>query len=172
MLEGVLKVLRQTKVDRVVVVLGGSEREVLKTVRFQKEEVVFNPGYASGMSSSLRAGLAALSDNADAVIVVLADQPFVKAETIDRLIDAYRDSKALVVVPVYRTTRGNPVLLRRALFPRIMAIEGDVGARTVVEENKDAVLEVAVGDEGVVMDLDTPADYRTGIITNRTAEGK
>ena len=160
MLERVLKTFRQTKVDGVVVGLGAYEQEVRNMVRFEKEKVVINSEYEKGMSGSLKFGLAATSHDTDAVIVALADQPFLKAATVNTLIEKHLNSKASIVVPVYHGRRGNPVLFDRSLFPEIMKIRGDVGAKSVVERNKDVVLEVTVTDEGVLVDLDTPQDYR------------
>lgn len=159
MLEDVLDALRQTKVDRIVVVLGANEKEVKEQVKFQREEVVFNPRYAEGMSRSLKAGLAAAGEEADAAIVVLGDQPLLSPATVNKMVDAYLDSRAPVVVPVYHGIRGNPVLFGKTLFPRIMTIHGDSGAKAILEENKDSMLEVEVEDEGIVVDIDTPADY-------------
>ncbi|HEV2225824.1 MAG TPA: nucleotidyltransferase family protein [Nitrososphaerales archaeon] len=160
MLQRVLETFRQTKVDGVVVVLGANEREVRNKVRFEKERVIVNSEYAKGMSGSLKLGLAATAHDADAVIVALADQPLLRAATVDRLIKAHLNSKASIVVPVYNGKRGNPVLFDRSLFPQIMKIQGDVGAKSVVRKNEDVVLEVSVPDEGVLIDLDTPQDYR------------
>jgi molybdenum cofactor cytidylyltransferase len=160
MLERVLETFRQTKVDKVVVVIGANEREVRDKVRFEKERVIVNSEFAKGMSGSLRLGLAAAGNDADAVIVALADQPLLKATTVDRLIEEHLNSKASIIMPVYNGRRGNPVLFDRSLFPQILKVRGDVGAKSVVEKNKAVVLEVNVPDEGVLVDVDTLEDYR------------
>jgi molybdenum cofactor cytidylyltransferase len=160
MLGEVLEVLRKTKVDGVVVVMGGHEGEVRRKVRFRKEKVVSNPDYADGMSSSLKAGLAAaVRAGADAVMVVLADQPKLRPETVDQLVDAHLNSEALIVAPVYRGVRGNPVIFDKTLFPQMMKIDGDVGAKAVLEGNRRSMLLVESEDRGVIVDIDTPADY-------------
>lgn len=163
MLEGVLKTFRKAKVDRVVVVLGANATEVMKGVRFQREKVVVNPEYGTGMSSSLRMGLGEVERDAEAVIIALGDQPFVSAKTVDLLVEAHRASKAPVVVPVYRGTRGNPVLFDRSVFAQIKRIRGDVGAKSVVASNKGRVLQVEVNDSGVLVDIDTPSDYAQAV---------
>lgn len=167
MLEDVLEVFRQSKVDRILVILGSHEKEIKKKVKFVNEEIVFNPEYEKGMGSSLKVGLEA-AEGADAVIVALADQPMLRVGTIDRLINAYLRSRAPVVAPVYDGIRGNPVLFDRTLFPQIMRIHGDVGAKTVIEKNKGSLLEVPVEDEGVVVDIDTPADYNSNCKVDAT----
>ena len=159
MLQRVLDALGKSKVDRVVVVTGAHRKDVMARVRFDREEVVYCKDYAEGMSCSLRAGIAA-AGAAEAVLVVLADQPLIRPGTMDRLIEGYRSSRKRVVAPVYHGVRGNPVLCDRALFPEIMKLRGDVGAKAVVERNRDALLEVPVEDAGVLADVDTPEDLR------------
>jgi molybdenum cofactor cytidylyltransferase len=159
MLEDVLEVLRRTKVDQVLVVLGANDAEVRSKVEFKDEVIVHNQDYAKGLSSSIRLGLSAMGPTTDAVFMVLADQPFLAPGTVDRMIETYLASGAPIVVPVYRGRRGNPVLFGRRLFPEIMKVQGDSGARSVVEGNEDLVLEVPVDDEGVVADVDTSSDY-------------
>lgn len=159
MLERVLTAFRKSRVDRTVVVLGAHEQDVLHSVGLEDELVVFNRGHAGGMSTSLRAGLSAAGPDASAVIVALADQPFVKTSTIDRLVQSYMDSSPKIVVPVYRGVKGNPVLFDRSVFPEILRIRGDVGAKSVVEGNADRVLKVEVDDEGILIDIDTPPDF-------------
>jgi len=93
MLERTLATLRESQVDEVVVVLGHSAPVIQQSVAFHKARVVVNDSYHEGMASSLRTGLSSLRADAAAVLIVLADQPFLKHETIDRLIDEYRQKK-------------------------------------------------------------------------------
>jgi molybdenum cofactor cytidylyltransferase len=160
MLEKVLEVFRKSKVDAAVVVLGAREREVRKKVAFKGEKVVYNPRYAEGMSGSLKLGLTEAGPWAEAVIVALGDQPYITSATVNKLVKAYRDSAAPVVVPVYKGRRGNPVLFDRRIFAQIMRISGDEGAKSVIEKNRSALLEVTVEDQGVLTDIDTPDDYK------------
>jgi len=159
-LERVLDVLRRAKVDETVVVLGANAAQVRKIVRFEKEKVVVNPGYRKGMSSSIRVGLRSIDRDADAVLIVLGDQPFLSARTVDAVVDGFVEKRAPVVVPVLRGVRGNPVLFARSVFPKAVKIRGDVGAKSVVKAYGESVLEVPVQDEGVLFDIDTPSEYR------------
>jgi molybdenum cofactor cytidylyltransferase len=158
MLESVLEIFRRSRVDQVFVVLGAYHREVRKKVGFKTETIIYNRGYAKGMSSSLKKGLSA-AEAADAAFIALADQPFLSPKTVDKMIEEYLVSRAPIVVPVYRGRRGNPVLFDKSLFPQIMRIHGDSGAKAVVEENDGLVLEVPVQDVGVVADIDTQSEY-------------
>jgi len=157
MLERVLVTFRRSKVGRVVVVIGAHAEEVKRRVGFADEVIVENPKFARGMSESLRLGLRNVGE-ADAAFVALGDQPFVRPGTVDEMVDAYERTKARIVIPTYRGTRGNPVLFDRSLFGQIEEIRGDVGAKSVVQRNAAQVLEVEVHDVGVLLDIDTPSD--------------
>jgi len=158
MLERVLETFRRSKTGKVVVVLGANAREVTRRVKFTQEVVVVNRRFAAGISSSLKLGLEEVQDEAQAAIIALGDQPFVLSSTVDKMIDAYEESGARIVVPRFLGTRGNPVLFDRSLFPQIERISGDVGAKSVVQKNEADVLEVEVADKGVLVDIDTPSD--------------
>ena len=118
---------------------------------------VHNPDFAEGLSTSLKAGIAAVPAEADGAIVCLGDMPQVSAPLIDRLIAAFDPERgALVVIPTIAGKRGNPVLWSRRFFPDLMALEGDVGARHLIGGYAEAVAEVAVEDAAALTDVDTP----------------
>jgi xanthine dehydrogenase accessory factor len=158
LLEHVLDNLKQSKVDEVVVVLGAHADEIRQRVRFDKERVVLNPDYPSGMSTSIQAGLRALPATSVAAMIVLGDQPFVTSQTLDALVDGYRRTRASVVIPTYNGFRGNPIIVDRALFAEMMSIRGDIGCRSIFGDHAESIVKVAVDDRGVVTDIDTPED--------------
>lgn len=109
-----------------------------------------------GMGRSLACGVAA-SPAADAWLVALGDMPEVKPDTIRRLMDALR-AKAAIVAPVFAGRRGHPVGFSRRWYPRLVALEGDQGARGLLAEHRSALRLIPVTDPGVLMDLDRPRD--------------
>lgn len=154
----------QTFAERAVAILseGGTGPVVLVTgaarVTVDGARSVHNPQWRSGMASSLAAGLGALRGTADAVVIALADQPFVGAEAVRRLIAAYRDG-ARVAVACYDGKPRNPVLIASSLWPQVLALaEGDTGARPFLRAHKDLVAPVECGDTGSPDDIDTPED--------------
>jgi len=149
MLQHTLDNLAASRVDDIVVVLGAYADEIRSRVNFGRARVVVNDRFAEGMSTSIHAGLRAIG-NADAAMIVLGDQPFVTTRTYDALLDASGD----VVAPEYKGFRGNPVIVSRSLFAEMMQIRGDVGCRAIFGSH--AVTKIAVDDEGVVKDVDTP----------------
>jgi molybdenum cofactor cytidylyltransferase len=146
-----------SRASPVIVVTGHQRAEVEGALEGLSVSLAHNPDFAEGLSTSLKAGLAALPDNVDGAIVVLADMPQVDAALIDKLIGAFDPERgSLAVVPTIEGKRGNPVVWSRRFFPALMALEGDVGARHLIGENVDAVTEVPVDGQGALVDVDTP----------------
>ena len=171
-LQRVLDALRRTDLDEVVVVLGAESEKVRREVKFEGEKVVLNRAFADGMSTSLKLGLKSVNRLSEAVVVALGDQPFLSPSTVDRMVEAYLERRPPIVVPVVGGVRGNPVLFAKSVFPDVMKIEGDVGAKSVVEGYGDRVLELSVQDSGVLFDIDTPADYERALTRARPPRGK
>lgn len=162
MLARTLERVHSSRVDEVVLVLGfmaEAIRRELPAALLNGLRIVINEHYQSGMASSLRAGLAAVTSTSDAALIVLADQPFVRPETMDRIVERYRESNAEIAIPFYRGSRGNPVLLDRSVFAEAMRLEGDVGCRAIFANHRDKIVEVDVDDAGILADIDSREDY-------------
>jgi CTP:molybdopterin cytidylyltransferase MocA len=112
-----------------------------------------------GMSTAIRAGITALPANTDAAIVALADQPLVDAHVVAQLVARWREGGARAVQPRYDDGRGHPVLFDASLFPALCALEGDVGARAVLDSAGDALELLSVAGARPV-DVDTPDALR------------
>jgi ADP-ribose pyrophosphatase YjhB (NUDIX family) len=111
------------------------------------------------MSTSLKAGLRAVRPEVDAVIVLLADQPFITAEIIDGLIDLHEQSEARIVRPRYGGQPGNPVLWDQSLFGELMEQTGDQGGRALLQKYRDGIVWLELPDERLQTDVDTPEAY-------------
>jgi molybdenum cofactor cytidylyltransferase len=141
----------------VIVVTGHQRDKVEAALAGLKVERVHNPDFADGLSTSLKAGLAAVPGEADGAVVLLGDMPQVRASLIDRLIGAFDPERgALVVVPSIDGKRGNPVVWSRRFFPELMVLDGDVGARHLIGRYAEAVTEIALADQAALIDVDTP----------------
>jgi xanthine dehydrogenase accessory factor len=154
----VLAAVAGSRVTETIVVVGAASERVRKEVPRDGARWVENPAFAEGMSSSLRAGVAALSPESDGFFVVLGDEPFVRSSTYDALIAARERTGARIVLPTYGGVRGNPVLIDRTLASEVDAITGDRGCRALRLRHPKETVEVPVDDPGVVIDLDTPED--------------
>ncbi len=141
----------------VIVVTGHDREQVGAAVQGLDVRLVHNPDFADGLSTSLKAGLAAVPDDVDGAIVCLADMPQVDAALIDRMLAAFDPEKgALIVVPTVEGRRGNPVVWSRRFFAELAGLEGDVGARHVLARYPEAVAEVVMSGEAAFADVDTP----------------
>lgn len=161
-----LQAIRAAQVDDIVVVLGHNGAQIRDAVQKASAadgriRFVENPSFAEGLSTSLQAGLTVLPDNADAVLVCLADMPAVTARQIDRLIAAFNPiEQRAICVPTFQGKRGNPILWARRFVAEMQKLAGDVGARHLIGENAETVCEVEMGDAAVLTDLDTPEALR------------
>jgi len=145
-----------SRADPVVVVTGHEPELVRGALGGLDVRIVQNPDYADGLSTSLRRGLAALPEDVDGAVVLLADMPRVDANVVDRLIAAFDPAGGtLIVVPTFEGKRGNPVLWSRRLFAELATVAGDTGGRHLIGANADAVAEVEIGP-AVALDVDTP----------------
>jgi molybdenum cofactor cytidylyltransferase len=149
-----------SRASPVIVVTGHQREQVEAALEGLPVRLVHNPNYADGLGTSLRAGIAAVPADADAAIVCLGDMPQVDSALIDKLIAAFDPERgALVVVPSIAGRRGNPVLWSRRFFPDLMAIEGDIGARHLIGNYAEAVVEIPVAGEAALIDVDTPESF-------------
>jgi molybdenum cofactor cytidylyltransferase len=145
-----------SRAAHVSVVTGHRPEDVRVALAGLEVPLVHNPDYADVLSTSLRAGLDALPQNVDGVLVMLADMPGIDAAAIDRLIAAFDPARgALIVVPTHDGKRGNPVLWSSRFFDALRAVEGDVGGRHLLGANAEAVVQVELGP-AVFLDIDTP----------------
>jgi molybdenum cofactor cytidylyltransferase len=146
-----------SKAQSVTVVTGHQAEQVEKALAGLKVTFVRNPDFAGGLASSVKAGVAAVPQNADGAVICLGDMPLIDARLIDRLIEAFAPDRGnLIAVPVSDGRRGNPVLWSRRFFQELMTLDGDIGARHLIARHAEAVAEVAVEGRGAFLDIDTP----------------
>lgn len=141
----------------VIMVTGHARDAVMAALAGLDFREAPNPDFASGIASSVKAGLAALPSSCDGALIFLADMPRVTAHLARELIAAFSaDSDVDAVAPLVEGRRGNPVLLARGLFAEAMQLAGDEGARKLLMRANVRVAEIAVGDKGAALDVDTP----------------
>jgi molybdenum cofactor cytidylyltransferase len=157
MVAHVIEALRRAGVAPLVVVTGHEADRVSAALESAGARFVHNPDYAEGLSTSLRAGLAALGDGVDGALVCLGDMPLVGPGHLRALVDAFEaEGCAAVCVPAFERKRGNPVLWPARHFAEMMSLSGDAGARSLLDKYAADVRHVAVADAGVNVDVDTP----------------
>jgi molybdenum cofactor cytidylyltransferase len=141
----------------VVVVTGNRSEEVKAALVGLDVHFADNPDFAKGLSTSLKCGVSALPQDCDGAVILLADMPDIGAALIDKLIAAFDPAEERAIcVATRHGSRGNPVLWARRFFAEIAGLEGDVGAKSLMTAYDELVCEVEAGDDGPLIDIDTP----------------
>lgn len=158
----VLDAIAASRLDAAIVVVGHEAERVRAALSGAVAHYVVNADFADGLSTSLRAGLAALPPDVDGAMIFLGDMPDITPGLIDRMILAFDpDAGRAIVVPKRHGRRGHPVLWGRRFVPLISReARGDSGAKRLLEPHAAFIAEVEAENEGVLLDLDTPDDFR------------
>jgi molybdenum cofactor cytidylyltransferase len=151
--------LLRSAVDRIFVVIGYKGSDVAEQMPKGSVSVVTNPDYQAGMLSSVRCGIEHLSRDCDAVLVALGDQPSITAELVDEMIKSFAGTEKGIVVPVYQSERGHPILFAERYCSEVSTRFDDVGLRGLLQAHPDEVLELEVASPCVLFDMDDPEDY-------------
>jgi molybdenum cofactor cytidylyltransferase len=156
MIRRTVAAMRQA-VDDTIVVTGRDAREIEAALDGLPVTFVHNQHFADGLSTSLRAGIENLQPDTDAAVIALGDMPLVTPDAVRRLIAAYSPAEhRSVCVPVFGGERGNPVLWGRQHFDALQTLTGDRGARALFDQYAEEIVEVAMSDDAVLRDADTP----------------
>ena len=166
-IENIVSALRNAGVQRVVVVLGHNAELIQQSVDLSSVEVVVNQDYHRGQTSSLQAALRVLaSSEPDGIVLCLVDHPAISADTLQKLIQHFKFTGKLVVIPQTQGKHGHPVLLGREVFGQIAVLGSDEGADRVIHQHRDRTEFVEVTDAGVLIDVDDPESY-TRLVAQR-----
>jgi molybdenum cofactor cytidylyltransferase len=145
--------------DKVIVVVGAMAEETSKIASRPNVTVVNNPDYKLGMSTSLVKGIKHISQDAQLVMIALADQPLIKTETYNLLFNKAEASQKRIAVPVYQGQKGNPIILKHVYLQELKSLKGDVGGRELLLRHPDDILYVEVDDPGIITNINTPSSY-------------
>jgi molybdenum cofactor cytidylyltransferase len=145
-------------IERVVVVTGPEPCGLTEALAELTVTLVVNPSPEAGQASSIRIGIKALPHETRAALIVLGDQPFLPPSVIPSLLAARRSAATPIVAPRYKDGRGNPVLFDSEMFPELLELSGDQGARSIIERDPER-LSLVDFDFPMPADVDTPEDY-------------
>ena len=145
-------------VDELIIVLGYDE-DILKKkiIKSQKIKFAFNKDFKTGMSSSIKIGLENLSEKCEAFFISLGDMPLVSDDIYNKIIKL-KDNKK-IVVPTYKGQQGNPIMFPKFMKKKIMIIEGDVGAKKILLENKNDILNLQIDDDSIIRDFNIKENF-------------
>ncbi len=144
--------------DELIVVLGRSAAEICERVDFGEAKVIENLVFTEGCASSYRAGIAALDSHADAMMIVLGDQPGITPQIIDGLAEEWRKTEAPIALCSYQGRKGHPMIFARALFEQLEVLHGDKAAWKLVDSYANSLLEVPLAIP-FPQDINTREDF-------------
>ena len=159
-IEQVVSVLVEAGVGEIVAVVGGARRQVEAALDGLPVRAVFNPRFDEAeMTASLQTGLASLSPDIPASLVVLGDQPQIERTIVVAVMEAFRATNAELVIPSYQMRRGHPWLIARSEWDGVWALQPPDTMRDFINRHADRIHYLNVDSPSVLKDLDTPGDY-------------
>jgi molybdenum cofactor cytidylyltransferase len=159
MIEKVIENVKGSEVFNTLVVLGSYRDEILGIIRNLPVVHCYNENYKEGMLSSVRCGIRNLPGRFKAVLIFAGDQPLIEPDVINRVIRAYRKTGKGIVIPVFKSRRGHPLLLDSKYRNDVEELDPHLGLRSIAEKYPEDVLEVPVNSAGILKDIDTKEDY-------------
>ena len=147
-----------SNIDELIIVLG-FEKKIIQNIfeKNNKIKFVVNENFTDGMSTSIKTGLAHLSNNSEAFFICLGDMPLINKKIYNHLIKSKKNYH--IVVPTYNNEQANPVLFSKFMKSSIMKIAGDFGAKKILNQNKNKILNIKIDDIGITKDFNTKSDF-------------
>ena len=153
-----VKNILASSVNELIVVLGHQKETIEKLIDGnEKMKFVFNKDFENGMASSIKTGLDNLSEKTEAFFICLGDMPMVNHDIYNQLIKS-KDNKE-IIVPTYKGQQGNPVLFDKSMKETVMNITGDVGAKKILELNKDKISNLEINNQSISKSFNTQGDF-------------
>jgi len=148
-------------VDEVIVVLGFEAHKVRRVIEDLPCKFILNKNYSAGMSSSVKLGVKQVAGKSEAVVIIPGDCPLIDENSINKVIEAFREKCLPIVIATYGGRRGHPILISRELFDEVMKIsEKTFGLKYVIKKYESKIFHVEVDNPGILLDIDNPEDLR------------
>jgi putative nucleotidyltransferase with HDIG domain len=158
-IESSVDTFRNSGINRIGVVIGHEAGRMEPVLKHLGIPSVCNPDYASGLYSSVQAGIKSLADDVDACLLLPVDIPLVRPSTVKAIAERYEAQRPSLVYPVFHGQRGHPTLIARRLFAEILAGNGEEEWDALLQRHRAKAGEVNVLDEGILLDMDAPEDF-------------
>jgi molybdenum cofactor cytidylyltransferase len=158
----IVDILREAGISNIIVVTGGTHREVSNTLVSLPVQLVYNERFTNGeMLSSCQTGLVVAAEtNADAAMIVLGDQPQIQMEVVCQIIQRWQTAQSILIVPSYQMRRGHPWVVGRNLWPAIHALNPPQTLRSFLSSHQLQIDYLEVDTPSILQDLDTLEDYQ------------
>lgn len=157
----IIRTVAASNIEDIILLLGNNIDKIKLIILDEKVKIVENHKWQSGMSSSIQTGITSLSEDVDGAFIILVDQPFITVTLFNKMIDVFESSNADIIAPRVGDQQANPVLFPRSLFPKILNISGDKGAKSLLKDHK--VKWVDWHDANLLLDIDSEDDYQKAI---------
>jgi len=157
-----------SSIDELIIVLGYEKSIIQSLIKKNKKiKFIYNENYKSGIASSIKIGLHNITKKAEAFFICLGDMPNVNQNIYNKLIKTRNNynkklqpgKKKEIIIPTYEKIDGNPILFSKFMKEKIMNINGDFGAKKIIEMNKNKILYIPVKNSGITLDFDTKEDF-------------
>ena len=153
-----VKNILASSINELIIVLGYQKEIIEKLIdKHEKVKFIFNKDFESGMASSIKTGLNNLSEKTESFFISLGDMPMVSHNIYNQIIK-FKDNKE-IIVPTYKGQQGNPVLFDKSMKEKVLDIRGDVGAKKILELNKDKILNLEINDQNITKGFNTQDDF-------------
>lgn len=160
LIEWVLQAAKNSSLDKSFLVVRPNDNKIIKLGRRWGAEIVLNPDFQSGMSSSIQKALSNISsEKVNGFLILLGDQPLITTAVINQIISNFSPGKEEIVVPFYKGQQGNPVLFDICWYDELLKLSGDVGGKVVVKTHPEKIKKVEILDRAVIEDIDSEEDY-------------
>lgn len=159
-IEAVIQHCLESSLDGILAVLGHQWQRILEKIKNYAVETTVNPNYQTGMLSSVQWGFRKIPREARAALIVLGDQPGISAQTIDKIIRAFRTGPKDIVLPIFKNSGGHPLLLAVKYRRDIQSLDPATGLRGLLALHPGEILRVEIQDDSILQDIDNPVDYR------------
>jgi len=159
-IEWVLQAVKLALLDKYFLVVRPEDKEIIETGKKWGAEIIVNPEYKSGMSSSIRKALSQIStEDLEGFFIILADQPFISSSLLYKMIKAFTPSRREIIVPFYQEEQGNPVFFDGYWRDELMKISGDVGGKALITAYPEKLKRFRVTKKYIFLDIDREEDY-------------
>ena len=149
----------QSNVNQIYCVIGAHAKKIKTSIEDQPIEIIVNPNFANGLSSSIITGLTHITSSPlsfDAILIMLADQPLINDSYLNKLIEGYIKNPTKIIASDYGHNTGVPAIFPRTFFDQLLKLEGDVGAQSILNNNREAIIKMECKS---LLDIDTKEDY-------------
>lgn len=160
-IERIVAALKQTRVGKIIVILGHNASELQPKISHLPVEILINTDYKLGQLSSLQLAVRhlQLDHDCDGMLVHLVDHPYLTPALVQEMIRRFYETKKRIIVPKFHGKRGHPVIFSRELFAELLSAPADQGAKAVVNAHRADTLEIETEEAGIALDIDTPELY-------------